>query len=116
MKENLLSYKYPNNFGISSFQHSKVINYEIRGLIFLQELNPCLNHSSKKWNDGLETRAELTVLITYIENQAILESTRLYRVSKCKKTKEQDSKNCYRYFYLFMRLLSVPFFSVKMQI
>ena len=40
--------------------------------------------------DSLETRAELAVLRTYVENQAILEPILLYRASKCKQTKEQD--------------------------
>ena len=31
------------------------------------------NHSHKKREDGLETRAELAVLRTYVENQSILE-------------------------------------------
>ena len=44
--------------------------------------------------DSLETRAELAVLRTYVENQAILEPILLYRASKCKQTKEQGSKDC----------------------
>ena len=43
--------------------------------------------------NSLETRIELAVPRTYIENQAILEPI-LYRASKCKQTKEQDSKDC----------------------
>ena len=50
------------------------------------------NHSHKKRKDGLETRAELAVLGSYVENQAILELILLYRVSKCKQTKEQGSE------------------------
>ena len=38
--------------------------------------------------DSRETRAELAVLRTYVENQAILETILLYRASKCKQTKE----------------------------
>ena len=34
--------------------------------------------------DSLETQAELAVLRTYVENQAILEPILLYRASKCK--------------------------------
>ena len=37
---------------------------------------------------------EKTVLCTYVENQAILEPILLYRVSKCKQTKEQGSEDC----------------------
>ena len=44
--------------------------------------------------DSLETRAELAVLRTYAENQAILEPILLYRASKCKQTKEEGSKDC----------------------
>ena len=51
-------------------------------------------HSHKKRKDSLETRAELAVLRTYVENQAILELILLYRASKCKQTKEQGSEDC----------------------
>ena len=44
--------------------------------------------------DSLETWAELAVLRTYIENQAILEPILRYRASKCKQTKEQGSEDC----------------------
>ena len=44
--------------------------------------------------DSLETRAELPVLRTYVENQAILEPILLYRGLKCKQTKEQGSEDC----------------------
>ena len=43
---------------------------------------------TKKRKDRLETRAELAVLRTYVENQAILEPILLYQASKCKQTKE----------------------------
>ena len=43
---------------------------------------------------SLETRTELAVLRTYVENQAILEPILLYRASKCKQTKEQGSEDC----------------------
>ena len=32
--------------------------------------------------------------LSYVENQAILEPILLYRGSKCKQTKEQDSEDC----------------------
>ena len=35
----------------------------------------------------------MTVLRTYVENQAILEPILLYRASKCKQTKEQGSED-----------------------
>ena len=44
-------------------------------------------HSHKKWKDSLETQAELAVLRSHVENQAMLEPIRLYRASKCKQTK-----------------------------
>ena len=44
--------------------------------------------------DSLETWAELAVLRTYIENQAILEPILRYQASKCKQTKEQGSEDC----------------------
>ena len=50
--------------------------------------------SHKKRKDSLETRAQLAVLRTYVENQAILEPILLYRTSKCKQTKEQGSEDC----------------------
>ena len=53
-----------------------------------------LKHSHKKQKDSLETRTELAVLRTYVENQAILEPILLYRASKCKQTKEQGSVDC----------------------
>ena len=46
--------------------------------------------------DSLETRAELAVLRTYVENQAIPEPILFYRASKCKQTKEQGSEDCLR--------------------
>ena len=66
--------------------------------------------------DSLETWAELAVLPTYVENQAILEPILLYRASKCKQTKGQRRLFMDSYFYLFIRLLSAFFlFYVKMQ-
>ena len=44
--------------------------------------------------DSLETRVELAILRSYVENQAILEPILVYRASKCKQTKEQGSKDC----------------------
>ena len=51
-------------------------------------------HSQKKLKDSLETRTELAVLRTYVENQAIIESILLYRASKYEETKEQGSEYC----------------------
>ena len=47
-----------------------------------------LYHSHKKRKDSLETRAEVAVIRSYVENQANLEPILLYRASKCKQTKE----------------------------
>ena len=66
--------------------------------------------------DSLETWAELAVLSTYVENQAILEPILLYRASKCKQRARQRGLFMDSYFYLFIRLLSTFFlFYVKMQ-
>ena len=50
--------------------------------------------SHKKRKDSLETRAELAIPCSYVENQAILEPILLYWASKCKQTKEQGSEDC----------------------
>ena len=47
-----------------------------------------------KWKDSLETWAELAVLRSYVENQAIAEPILPYQASKCKQTKEQGSEDC----------------------
>ena len=59
-------------------------------------LSGCLYfvHNHKKRKESLETRAELAVLRTYVENQTILEPILLFRASKCKQTKEQGSEDC----------------------
>ena len=51
--------------------------------------------------DILETRAELAVLRTYVDNQAILKLIPLYRASKCKQTKEEGSDD-----YLWSRIFT----------
>ena len=40
-----------------------------------------------RFKHSLAIRAELAILRTYVENQAILEPILLYRGSKCKQTK-----------------------------
>ena len=69
------------------------------------------NHSHKKCKDNRETRLELAVLHSYVENKAILESILLYHASKCKQTEEKGSKDCLwnHIFTFFMWLLSVFF-------
>ena len=52
---------------------------------FKDTIKACFYHSHKKRNDSLETRAELAVLCTYVENQAIIEPILLYRASKYQK-------------------------------
>ena len=52
---------------------------------------PAFQHNHKKWKDNLETRFELAVLRTYVENQAVLEPIPLSTAPKCKQTKEQAS-------------------------
>ena len=56
--------------------------------------NSVITHSHKKQKESLEARAEVAVLHTYVENQAILEPILLYWASKCKQTKEQGSEDC----------------------
>ena len=70
-----------------------------------------LKHSHKKRKDSLETRAELTVLCVYVENQAILEPILLYRASECKQTKEQVSEDClWTHIFTFLRNYYAFFF------
>ena len=72
-----------------------------------------LEHSHKKRKDSLETRAELTVPRTYVENQAILKPILL--ISKCKQTKEQGSEHCYGLLFLPFYKIIVSFFSFLCQ-
>ena len=56
----------------------------------------------------METRTELAVLGTYVENQVILEPILLYRTSKCKQTKEKGSENClWIHIFIFYRLFQI---------
>ena len=86
--------------------------------IMRTSFTPCnvlLYHSHKKRKDSLETRAELAVLRTYVENQAILEPILLYRASKCKQTKEQGSEDClWTHIFTFYKII-VSFFSLLCQ-
>ena len=74
------------------------------------------NHSHKKRKDSLETRAELAVLRTYVENQSILELILFYLASKYKQTKEKGSDDCFWthiftfYFFIIMFSLLSGFF------
>ena len=68
-------------------------------------------HSQKKQKGSLQARVELPVLRTYVENQAILEHFLLSRGSKCKQTKEQDSKDClWTYVFTFFKVYCQLFF------
>ena len=49
------------------------------------------DHSHKDRNDSQGKQAELAVLHAYVEEQVTIEPILIYRVSKCKQTKEQDS-------------------------
>ena len=51
-------------------------------------------HSHEKREDSLETRTELAILCTYVENQAVPEPILLYQASKCKQTKKKGSEDC----------------------
>ena len=59
----------------------------------------------------METRAELAVPRTYVENQAILGPILFYRASKCKQTKEQGSKTIYVPIFLPSYVIIISFFS-----
>ena len=72
------------------------------------------HHSHKKRKDSLETQAELAVLRTYVENQAILEPILLCRASKCKQTKGHGSENCLRT-HILTFLCDYQFFSLFCQ-
>ena len=74
-----------------------------------------LEHSHKKRKDSLETRAELIVPRTYVENHAILKPILLYLISKCKQTKEQGSEHCYGLLFLPFYKIIVSFFSFLCQ-
>ena len=82
-------------------------------------MNPTYYYSHKNRKDSLETRTESAVLCIYVENQAILKPILLYRASKCKKTKEQDSEDYLSiHIFIFLRDYYTFFFlfSIKMQI
>ena len=49
------------------------------------------DHSHNDQNDSLGKQAELAVPRAYVQKQATIEPILIYRVSKCKQTKEQDS-------------------------
>ena len=55
----------------------------------------CRRNGNEKQKDSLETRADLVVLRTYVENQAILQPILLYRALKCKQTKEHGKVDCF---------------------
>ena len=65
----------------------------------------------------VETRAELAVLRTYIENQLILEPILLYRASNVNKLKSRAARTVYGLIFLPFYKIIVSFFLfyVKMQ-
>ena len=86
-------YNYFRDISFSRFllYEINIINFLNTGLIFTPQV---FILSQSQETDSLETRAELAILRIYVENQAILEPMLLYRVSKCKQTKEQGSNDC----------------------
>ena len=71
----------------SHYRYNKIIGkvkYDIRAASYE------FTYTIVMRTDSLETRAKPAVL----HNQAILEPIFLYRASKCKQTKEQDSEDC----------------------
>ena len=104
--------------------HSKKIilldNFELskkRLWNLFENLKDNSEHSHKKRKDSLETRAKPAVLCVYVENQAIIEPILLYRVSKCKQTKEQGCEDClWTHIFTFFRDYCTLFFPAKMEI
>ena len=76
-------------YASSSYNDNRQFIFAYRGRLPVQ-----LNHSDKKGKYSLEIQAELAVLCSYVENQVMLEPFLLYRSSKSKQTKKQDSKAC----------------------
>ena len=74
---------------MNRFQPSVRFLYPLKTLENLQS-----HHCHKKRKDSLETLAELAVLRSYVQSQAIIEPILLCQASKCKQTKEQGSKYC----------------------
>ena len=75
---------------------------------------PLSNHSHKKRNFSLQTRAKLAVLRTYVENQAMLEPALLYRASKCKQNKvakRRAARTVHGLIFLPFYKIVVSFFS-----
>ena len=88
--------------------------------IMRTSFTPCnvlLYHSHKKRKDSLETRAELAVLRTYVENHAILEPILLYRASNVNKLNSRAVRTAYGPTFLpfYKILVSFFHFSVKIQ-
>ena len=75
---------YKKVFWISVNKYSRLFPIKINLYVFSQSPE----------TDSVETQAELVVLRTYVENQAIVQPILLYRASNCKQTKEQGSKDC----------------------
>ena len=73
--------------------------------------------NGKIWKQSLETRAELSVLRTYVENQAKLELILLYRNQNIYKPKSRAARTVYRHIFLRFYKIIVSFFSslFKMQ-
>ena len=83
-------------------------------VIYITIIYDQCNHSYKKRKGSLETRAELAVLCTYVENQATLKPILLYSASKCKKTKEYNSEDylrtCIFTFFCVINVSLFPYF------
>ena len=76
---------------MDEYHHLKCLKYP---LVIIPSWHLFIQSTVNKWKDSLETRAELAVLWTYVENQAMLEPILLYGASKCKQTKGQGSEDC----------------------
>ena len=82
------------HLGPLSLQTRNKLKKSLKGILNCCKLEIVFKHSHKKRKESLESRAELAVLRTYVENQAILEPILLYWRSKFKQIKEQGSENC----------------------
>ena len=82
------------HLGPLPLQTRNKLKKSLKGILNCCKLEIVFKHRHKKRKESLETRGELAVLRTYVENQAILEPILLYWGSKFKQIKEQGSKNC----------------------
>ena len=97
------------------FQSKQQVSFEFLSVkAALPQLNFVCKHSHKELKDSLETRAELAILRTDVENQAILEPILLYRASKYK-SKSRAVRTVSGLIFLPFHKIIVSFFSFLCQ-